>query len=103
MSALRAAVLSLALGTLGLTTFAAPARAWWAGYVWGYRGYPLYVAPPPVVYAPPPVYYPPPGYYVPVGRACYAGAYICQLPGPVPAGSSCSCPVSGGYAVGQVR
>ncbi len=79
---------------------------WGPGY---YAPRPYYYAPPPppVYYPPPayyapPTYYPPPAYYPPVGppaQACYAGPYMCQLDRAVPAGDSCSCPVTGNTRV----
>ena len=32
----------------------------------------------------------------PAGQACYAGAYVCPLERPAPAGDACSCPARGG-------
>ena len=99
------------------------------GCCWGgggvYLGFapPIYVAPPvyigpPVVYAPPPVYAPGPGYAPPAGYApggyapgapgqvsatCYAGAYICPLENPGPAGAPCTCPTNNGRVQGAIR
>jgi len=107
----------------------AAANAWgWhgGGGGWGWHGGgvffgfpgPIYVGPPvvyaapPVVYAAPPVVYAPgqpvyaaPGYGAPapIGSSCYAGAYICPLENPGPAGAPCTCPTNSGRIAGQVR
>ncbi|MBP0443783.1 hypothetical protein J8J14_03235 [Roseomonas sp. SSH11] len=68
--------------------------------------YPYAYPPPPAWYVPPfPAYAPPPAYVAPraAGQACYAGAYICPLERPVPAGDACACPArNGGRAWGRV-
>lgn len=102
------AVLALLLGA-GVLGAASPAQAWWARGGYGYHGYyshgyygPGYYGPgivigPPVIYAPPPVYYAPTPQLA--GGGCYAGAYVCPLDQPTPAGASCSCPVNGNTRV----
>jgi hypothetical protein len=99
-SVLGAAIVAFAAGAVLLP---GSAQAWWRG---GFYGPGIVVVPGPVVYPPPPGYYPPPsGYYPapPPGQTCYAGAYICPLDQPVPAGATCSCPTNQGRAYGQAR
>ena len=117
----------LAVGAAATLVPAPAALAWWRGGV--FFGFPpilpYFYAPPPVVYAPPPIVYaPPPGYGAPppgyygapppppagsgapprrsAGPACHAGAYVCPLETPAPAGSPCSCPTNTGRAAGRV-
>lgn len=75
-----------------------PAHAWWHRHGWGggvFIGPPIVVGPP-VYYGPPPGYYyaPAPRTYAQAGEACYAGAYVCPLDQPTPAGAPCSCPTN---------
>ena len=95
----------------------AAANAWgwhggWGGG-WGGRGGvyfgfapPVYIGPP-VIYAGPPVVYAPgpPVYAAPAatGQACYAGAYVCPLDNPGPAGAPCTCPANVGRVQGLIR
>ena len=90
----------------------APALAWWRGGVAIgivppplFFGPPVYVAPPTVYYSPPPVVYAPPPFYIAppprFAQTCYAGAYICPLQQPGPAGAPCSCPAYQGRAYGR--
>jgi len=90
---------------------------WGGGCCWGGGGVflgfvpPFYYAPPvyigpPVVYAPPPVYGAPAPGYAPGpagGTSCYAGAYVCPLENPGPAGAPCTCPTNTGRVAGAVR
>ena len=102
---IRAAIV-LALAMIAMT--ATPALAW-RHWGWGpgvYFGiFPPVVVGPPVYYGPP-AYYGPPGYYAPpprpAGDACYAGAYVCPLDRPGPAGAPCSCPTNSGRAGGYI-
>ncbi|HEY8614019.1 MAG TPA: hypothetical protein VIL69_22390 [Roseomonas sp.] len=67
-----------------------------------YPAYPYpyaYPPPPPAYYVPPyPAYAPPYPSYAPrpAGQTCYAGAYICPLERPLPAGDACACPAQNG-------
>lgn len=94
---------SLALA-FGIIATPHEAQAWWRGG-FGFYG-PGIIIGPPVVYAPPPpIYYAPAPAYVapPGGQTCYAGAYICPLDRPTPAGGNCSCPTNNGRAFGRAR
>jgi hypothetical protein len=74
-------------------------------------GFPIFAPPviyaaPPIFYAAPPVYAPPAVIYDPQAPSagvaadrCYAGAYVCPLNAPNPAGSPCSCPTNDGGRV----
>jgi len=102
--AARLAVAGLLLGTMAMPT---PALAWWRGGF--FFGGPAIVVAPPVYYPPayyPPAYYPAPAYYPPAaaqtGQACYAGAYVCPLDNPGPAGSPCTCPANRGRVDGRI-
>jgi hypothetical protein len=70
----------------------------------GYYPGPYYYPPPPAYYPPPPpvVYAPPQAYSQSPGGAgqmCYAGAYVCPMDRPVPAGDGCYCLGNGGQRV----
>lgn len=117
-----------AAAVLAALAMPSAAQAWWrGGLFFGFPPFAPYVyAPPPIVYGPPPMVYappvyappgypPPPGYqsaptYAPPaqagqgqpGQACYAGAYVCPLDAPLPAGAACSCPTNTGRAGGRV-
>ncbi|HVB68098.1 MAG TPA: hypothetical protein VNE67_09620 [Acetobacteraceae bacterium] len=77
-----------------------------------YWGPPAYYPPfgyyPPPIYYPPPVYYPPPPPVVyappdsgpaPASASCNAGAYVCPLERPLPAGARCWCRDNSGHQV----
>jgi hypothetical protein len=76
------------------------------GFGWAWSP-PAYYAPPAYYYPPPyyapPAYYPPPPAYPPgYGGTCYAGAYVCALPGPGPLGGTCTCPGLGAPSYGRI-